>query len=290
MVTACDSDDSNSETPGGGNGGTTANGPLMVPGFGGKLLTGISSSWDDITFNYSGRALMAMNVNDYAMIFKDGVYVEVDGDETNVESDFKLNKDGFITSFKDTWTEGGDSEVIVFNNKYSGRNLVSCTWNGTEIEDGEKFTYTYTITFNWENGNIASADVLYKDKYETEHDRYVLTYGDTPNAHRQYTTMLSALLALDGADYPLLGLFGDGPALLPTQCLELEDGDEPNTEYYTYTLNNDGTIATETEANVTTYRYHYSGEGAMKAAPYRASNVATTAFHKALRHHRHGKK
>lgn len=293
MVTACGDDEPTDGTSGTG-GGTPATLPLKVPTFGGNLLTGLQSDHDLLTFNYSNGALMSITTNEHSLIFKDNMYFSQDYQETETLSDFKLNNDGFITSCKYTYTDRDETEVIVFTNKYSGHNLVSCTWDSKGVDEGEPYAYNYEITFTWKNGNITRADVKYTDEEETETGYYLLTYGNTPNAHKQYSLLMSAMLDLDGPDFPQLGLFGDGPAYLPTKVVKEYGDDEPVTMNLTYTLNHNGTIASETEVseygNTNSYYYYYNGEGPKKVAPFAAKRATKPSLAKALRHHRHGRK
>ena len=96
-------------------------------------------------------------------------------------------------------------------------------------------------TLIWDNGNLTRKETTYivegvtKESYITD-----VAYSNEPNIYKQYPLGLSRKIGIEGEwglePLYMIGLFGVGPVNLPSSI---------SGSKYTYTLNENGTIATE---------------------------------------------
>lgn len=167
-----------------------------------------------------------------------------------------LNNDGFISTLTYEEVENdGDYEKGTLTYTYNtSKQLIRINDVGEWSEDdGEKGKYAFIEDYTWSNGNLTA--ILYsgtEEFYDDEGERK--TYEESGSAAVAYSNQQNPTrqfpygLADDGIDMSLpelaaLGLFGTGPKNLPSD-VTLGNSTEPET-YFIYTLNNNGTIATE---------------------------------------------
>ncbi len=295
VAASCSDDDENGGTGGGAIGGTSdmPASPVITTESGQKLLltsvgdvqytydnagfcTGIDGYDDDenwvirykpfkITVDYGPDTQIDECTGTFnSKGFLKSLSVTINGDEENLKDNLLFAYDAenhlikSTTSYFFQWKEEYDGEVYVGSEKGEGTtsfiwtdgNLTKgiCAWSCIYSEDGEKF-------------------------YETEKEDYTITYGETPNKYLQYPNALDFLL-----DYGLgmTGMMGAGPRMLPSKVeykgeSDYGDGDVEKWEEshrYEYTLNEDGTIASETSYYGNgTYDYTYTPLSDYVAAP-----------------------
>ena len=194
-------------------------------------------------------------------------------EKINDEYIVTLNSDGLVTGIamttkeeiQQTYFESAVTQGSVTFSYNGQKQLVKITGTGTthKEEDGEKWSYqtTFTQTNTWNNGNLTKTEVVanYTGGGQAT-TTFTYTYGSLVNTTKQYPYRIadSAINLGEGmAVFALLGYFGVGPANLPTsyteKLVENYSGEAPFTEENTYTLsytlNSNGSIATEKEGN-----------------------------------------
>lgn len=259
---ACGGDDEDNES---GGGGSTSNVDNPLVSEGGKLLTSVSfyyynDSPEIYTFSYDGK-LRPYKVSDmyedlYVIDYDKGIVETWVGEDMGLS--IKFNSDGYITKIKGSWEYKDDGETfsgsVEWNLSYSseGRmtsaNTVTETWEGN---DYEKFTSNNSLT--WSNGNLTNSTVNGKwtdskgKEIASVYSSYSFEYGSMINKFKQYPGIL-------GEDpMPLCGLYGKGPNMLPISVTYAYKEVDAHEEYVDnafmtseYTLNDDGSIGTET--------------------------------------------
>lgn len=164
-----------------------------------------------------------------------------------------LNNDGLISKLTYKEEEDGDTESGTCNFTYnSNHQMTKISETGTWNESNEHGTYTFTETYTWSNGNLVSSQYTEKEEYYNEDGDYeeeedggqsTITYSNQQNPTLQFPYgFADDGLDIDFSELAALGLLGIGPKSLPTRCSW--DGNDGTT--FTYTLNNNGTINTET--------------------------------------------
>lgn len=260
---ACSDDDEDN-----GGSGTTAEveNPLVTEG--GVLLTslkyyGSSSPDDEYTFWYDDQLRPYEASDEYETLFsidyEHGMMsMPVWGGASGLAVSF--NAKGYLTKIKGSWSYKEDGET------YSG----SADWSMSYDKEDHLTAYTmvsetreseyyekgnFKATFTWSNGNLVSAKV--EDKWtdgKTEEAGTTVntfTYGNQVNKFKQYPAYFFA------SDIPFfaVGMFGVGPNMLPTSYEEVanyeeegEKGGYQENGTFTFTLNDNGSINTETWA------------------------------------------
>lgn len=261
---ACGGDDEDNES---GGGGSTSNVDNPLVSEGGKLLTSVSFYYDSnspyeiYTFSYDGK-LRPYKVSDmyedlYVIDYDKGIVETWEGECMGVGLSMKFNSDGYITKVKGSWEFEDEGEMfsgsVDWNASYSSEGRMNSVNTVSEIREGnyhEKYTSNNSLT--WSNGNLTNSTVNGKwtDSKGKEtgsvYRSYSLEYGSMINKFKQYPFVLDDPMTL-------CGLFGKGPNMLPisvTYAYKEVDAHEEyeNNAFMTseYTLNDDGSIGTET--------------------------------------------
>lgn len=216
-----------------------------------------------------------------------GSIILLEGTEYMDEMEVRFNGRGYISRLSSSWdyteNDGGDryhsvgSGEMTFDYNGDG-NLTSieCRSSETEkdLDDGsvERFDEHYTIDYEWRDGNLVRA---LKEGVESESGDpdyhwsmpYTFKYGNQRNVFLQ-TPGSIAYVGFDDSVIQILaavGLFGNGPEMLPTRFTETEDG-EMESHNISFTLNSNGTIAYEDNGEYT-YTYGYSDITRAAAGP-----------------------
>lgn len=290
-------------TGGDNGGGTSLTGALKAFTFDGKYLTSItySNGYSSNLYyglNLAGNSIQSFVSEDGTYVFNSNAYTcTEDNGEMDKYYDFAVNNNGHITAFKNIWGNnnrtGGSMDIRC---TYSGRNLSKVSIAGVDYEDeGENEYWNYDVTFTWSNGLITKINFVESwiedGKQESETDSYTIAYGSTNNAHKQYTISFEDFFE-DEIGLCLYGLLGDGPSKLPTSFSHYEEGEFCHTEDWTYTLNSNGTIATETRGSYTQY-YNYGSSNARQqtrtATPGLDAERKSMKMHMGM-HHKHAQK
>ena len=193
-------------------------------------------------------------------------------------------EDGFITKIHTvsnvSYSDGSynNSDVTTSYSYNSSHQLSECsaTWSESMYEKSyeESFSATGTYQFNytWEDGNLVQ--VFFENRVSGEENgesftavgtcTHTFQYGSQVNTSKQFPYFMgeSGILGDDLGFLSAAGLFGYGPANLPSEHTEVwDDGYEQETygDTFSYALNDNGTIRTETYggSNVN-YQYEMS--------------------------------
>lgn len=229
-----------------------------------------------------------------------GKYVDINYSKGTIQMEdevmnIKFNGKGYVSEISASWDyeDEGDrskgSGKITF--KYNGSgNLVRCesSSNETYYEDGEKTNYSETLTMDakWKSGNLESVEAVETEKENGVTDKdYLITtyvYGDTPNKYRQMPLALSYTL-FDDSVWSVLaaaGMFGIGSEYLPASFAEVDD-DYTDSYRVNYTLNDNGSIATEYFDNkAIDWSYSEITRGAFDDVPMKKTNVRSIFINK----------
>lgn len=283
LFVSCSSDDNGGDDNGNEN-TSSINNPLVD--IGKQLLVSVGETGSRLSYKYdeklrpyycslehsSGKQKYVFTI-DY-----DKGTILVGEWEKSGDWSISFTKNGYIDRIK------GSGEYTEDNNIYSRSIDLLCSYDndghllGVDIVDEyygdpkESGKDTRKVTLVWNNGNLASIE---NNSVWQEEDGSVSTsvwtrnfeYGDQPNKYRQYIGYLSC----DGNDSPFFaaGLMGIGSERLPTSVVDV-DKDEWNghisehksVENATFTLNDNGSINTETWANeygsIDRYIYSYT--------------------------------
>ena len=248
--------DENGEENGGDEGIEHNPGVLKAFSFGGEYLTsffphsetnelGCYTFLSERGYYYFNGTVAGFRTDEDLILSQGGIYAGRGSNSYEI-SDIKCNSDGFITSLR--YKEWDEVENYDFTNNYTyeGRHLTKIVSEQKYEEYGETFISNVECTLNWEDDNLTGFTSTYVDRdsngkvVDSDKSVYTISYGTQKNPHKQYTFAICYELSTT-IDEVMIGLTGDGPALLPTQILS-------SWENYTncsYTLNDNGTIATE---------------------------------------------
>ena len=229
-------------------------------------LTRVGNYW----FNYDSETGQLTS-------FKgDDLEYKVNGNLANIVDENKKrtykilrNGNGYITGINASWDVSDGEELskrsVNFSFSYNNSgNLTNISGSASEKETykGKTSTYntTYKASLSWSNGNLVRVSVLGTDVEDGDKDswneEYEMEYGSTENVTRQGTKSFLQMLSLDNDLNVLafLGLFGKAPKMFPTRMTGDDDGYRFS-RHYSYSINSDGTIYSET---VDGSRYYYS--------------------------------
>lgn len=283
--TACSNDDDDDN---GGKGGSSAAPTPELTDINGNgvQLTSVGDIW----FRYDENGKLSsfgdsdggyyLDGNSFTLTYKDVESGYLDGYYTSsYTAKVTLNGSGLIS--KITYTEetkytdedfASKTSATVSYQYNSDRQLTggSMSGSGEWSEDGYHVSYTGTgsLTNTWTNGNLIksnqesriSGKVSGQSYNQTIAETYTYSYGDMANPIKQMPYLIcDNLTGEELGMLGLIGLFGVGPVNLPTVYVvtELEDGEEySRTSALSYTLNDNGTIATESGGGYKlTYQY-----------------------------------
>lgn len=177
-------------------------------------------------------------------------------DECKENIKVSLNGKGLITSSTETYNSNGDDD------EYNETLITTCSYNNTGqlvkieekyrsdgVDEGEKYTYSSTGTSNitWANGNATKIAFVgnYNDDGEkgTWNEEVTLTYGTKVNPAKQGISDMMEFVV--NSDLYLLipfGLFGTGPANLPSKVTYKDGDNAPESYTPSYTLYSNGLI------------------------------------------------
>ena len=200
-----------------------------------------------------------------------------------------LNGNGFISKAQMTadykYPSGSyeKGSITISFNYNSEKQLVSASYSGSSewnfIEDEAKGSgnMSGTLKNTWSKGNLIQS-IQEEDWKETENGKkdvdhslatYTYEYGNQANPLKQFPYFVghnSTVIFEVGMDiFCLIGMYGVGPEYFPTsyteniieECERYGDVETYNNTYYlSFTLNNNGTIKTESDRrDVLTYTY-----------------------------------
>jgi len=231
-----------------------------------------------IIYDEEGRVSRFGSGSEFGEIdYRNGLLVLSDFDDEG-EIRVKFNGKGYISSLSQEWDYKNDEEWS------KGRGNVSFSYDGDghlvevsmsssedykDYEYGEsgKYNDETKINLKWRSGNLVQVlhngteseeDEKGYEKYNWSED-YALDYNmDDENKFLQMTKSQFECV-LDDSGFSILacaGLFGVGSKLLPTRIVENDDDGYTETTGLRFTLNYNGSIASEIIDGVT-YYYGY---------------------------------
>ena len=184
-LSACSDDDDE-----GGGGGTPAQQPPKVADVGIQHpVTQFARSWFEIDgFTYAdGRMTggtynggrMSFSISSNPMVIREWYEGE---DRTSTYSNIKVNESGFVTSadcsFSRTDSLGGTDGTASARFTYDANGyLLTESGTNTGISDGESYSYSWSSTYTWSDGNLMRVETSYVEDGETETDVITYTYG-----------------------------------------------------------------------------------------------------------------
>jgi hypothetical protein len=242
----------------------------------GTRLTSMNNA--AITYDRDGRLTRIASPYSISINYDEGTITTLDDYEEGA-LDVRFNGSGYISELSNSWDyteiDGGDkyqykgSGKMRFSYNREG-NLIRIDCSNSEIEkdfsDGttEKFSEEYTVSYKWENGNLVEVVESGKENedgyVDNWTDSYVISYGNESNKFLQMPMNLS-YIAFDESGFQVLataGLFGNGPVKLPNYISESDDEGYESGHSIDFTLNDNGSIASETGS----YRPFYYGYSA----------------------------
>ena len=282
-------DGSGGGIPGGGNGGNGGSGVGTGTGNNSSLVKNAGVLLT--SFDYDGTDYLSYDdLNRLTQITKSSSVIKFDYEKGKVtrtgngeQWDFNVSftPAGYISSISGkSWYENSNhnyswtlNSTVAYAYDAAGH-ITAITENGTEtgVDYGEAYTYSGTMTtmFTWSDNNLVKVVQSGRDNDGNSSTvTYVISYGSQENKYMQMPSIfvLCGILNSETAYTPmwaLVGLSGAGTAKLPTSIeideTYVEDG-EVETDHYTYnlsyTLNQDGTIATESNT-LSGYGYQYT--------------------------------
>lgn len=216
-----------------------------------KLLT---SAGDDVSLSYTSTGTIKVafdNETTYLYSYNPEKITTSDGSFSI--TDIKRNSSGAITSMKMASSNGSTYKASV---SYDSDGHITKYVLGNYTE----------ATFTWENEKLVKIEAKGTYSSRTETDTAVFEYNNDQykNTTKQYTFSQFECIVPDVSWLYLTGSFGRGGSYLPTKVTYTEDitysDGQTSTESkeftYSYTLNSDGTVATE-KGNGTTRNYTY---------------------------------
>lgn len=315
-LTACGDDD---DAP--GVSGTPS--PTISDAVGNKYQ--LYSAPYGVWFEYNDEGkLTSFSDGDETWTVKGNTFIlEASQDETeSYHMELSLNGSGLISYATCVWSDYADSdpsnyekESSTFEFSYNGSKQCVASKETFQYEGADSQTESYkgsgteTTSFSWDNGNMVKAvnnwQVDYQEVEEGERSSgrnyerctYEFTYSDTRNPLLQMPRAIAEVLpGLDEGAFDalsLLGLFGVGPAYLPSKRTDTyEEWEQGDTEHYTggpysntlsYVLNDNGTIYRDNYGS-----YSYSALEASKIAA-KVSQAGKAFRAKARNHYRRHK-
>lgn len=205
----------------------------------GKLISVKSGQNENITFEYSGNAVIMTSVYTGGSQIEKTVYT------------LNIGSNGFATNGTATYTYGNEKESGNFSFAYSGGYLTAINTTGEEGYDNYKIT--------WENGNITRVvnEYRFKDEDGEDSGTYTTTATYDGNLNVANISFFDELVDLDELEYAYYaGLLGKTTKNLLKSKVETGDS-SPYTTNYTYELDANGypISITENDYSKTTYTY-----------------------------------
>ncbi|MCQ2252978.1 MAG: DUF4595 domain-containing protein [Bacteroidales bacterium] len=169
---------------------------------------------------------------------------------------FDLNNNGLITKIIQTEIDEGEKNVYEWTLEYnSNSQLVNAAMTSTEVDYYSEWTYTYS-----EDGKLTECKNTYNHGYGKTVEIYKYTYDqDIMNVHGQYWLDIPTPLdyAINEFDvFSLVGYFGKASSQFPTGYVKGE-GESSTTKNLSFEINADGYIVSEITGRNYTVKYNY---------------------------------
>lgn len=283
-ISSCSSDD-NGVTPEGPSSATSTD----IDGTRVTRVGNVSIKYDKKDRPY----LFTQNNNEVEIDYEEGEVNFYEGNNLYQTVGVTFNGSGFISKF----TLSYDIDESDYSEKASGEIRFSYDGDGhlTKVkeeasgkatdrynDESYNFSVEYTSDFTWKKGNlveIESEDIERINGKEVDYDEYgsIIEYSREENEYLQFPMSI----ALDDFDlFFAVGLFGNGPADLPSSIQYIEDGRTRNNYNISFELNRNGSISKERKGS-TTWAYTYSDK--TRGYETEGANVALPTLFRSLK-------
>lgn len=261
-ISSCSSDD-NGVTPDGPSSATSTD----IDGTRVTRVGNVSIKYDKKDRPY----LFTQGNNEIEIDYEEGEINYYDYDELLTTLDVTFNGSGFISTISTSYEiderdyyEKGSSDMTF---SYDGDGHITkmkevASGKATDYDEDESYSFGVenTIDLTWKKGNLVqidSKDIDFESGKEVDswESRSKIEYGREENEYLQFPMSL-CYVDMNGLNvFFLVGLFGNGPADLPSS---LENNGSGYHDYdITFQLNRNGSISEE-RMNSTTWSYTYS--------------------------------
>lgn len=247
------------------------------------------------TYDESGK-LVSMSNGNKTYVLQDGKFAfEVSKGKTTGKVDVYLNSDALISKIEVEMEVSEDDEYekdeMTIEYSYDSRKLDECEASGKGEYKSGSHSYSYKgsadVEYVWKDGNLTQvkidSDSSFKEDGESGDEDVTIVYDYTYSNQRNLAKQLPYFMGyvITGTEdfgglFSVLGLFGDGPAYLPTGYVETETENEDgeththtNNRSLSFVMNDNGTIKSESMGN-NRFVYTYT--------PTRAEEVNTQEF------------
>ena len=215
-------------------------------------------------YDESGK-LVKMSDGNKTYVLKDNKFAfDVTEGKRTCKVEVFLNSDALVSKIEAVWEytseEGSEKEETTLEYSYDSRRLDECTAKGKGSSSyGSSYSGSADVDYKWENGNLVKVTVdtdntIKEDGESFDEDVTVVydyAYGQQANPAKQLPYYMGYEItgtADFGGLFSVLGLFGYGPAYLPTGFVETETDDEGTHSHnrsFSFELNDNGTIKSE---------------------------------------------
>mgnify|MGYP006988853715 FL=1 len=269
-----DEDDSGSSTPAVSNSVLSS----RLKDVNGKTLLLTAVGDNEYRYASNGSLLMCgwlSNMNSKDRFMFDGLNYTAGDDEIEVDGRVELNRDGLVSkgycNIKESYNESGIIEwtcswefTCTYNSEKQLQKIEATTHqehfdeNGQLEHSGEELAI---LTYTWTDGNLVKVVTTYQESGHVSDDFFkpmtvTYSYGNEENVTRQPLKCQEMLYDRGFMELNVLGLYGIGPRNFPISYT-LERNTYKSSESISFTLNDDGSINTETVSRYDAYQYTY---------------------------------
>lgn len=219
----------------------------------------------------------AINYIDTCMcnISYDPCEIVAKGRELNYTLNLTFNSEGLVSKMKsdtswdyEKWGSGNSKGESSLSYDSVGH-LTEIVSQGESMETnakGEKVSSKWksSMTFDWAEGNLVKSKQIVEGNTKGSEGRknviatttYTIEYSDTLNKYQQFTSVYDEIVQgeMEMRKLGFIGFLGKGTKNLPSSYHMVYECDTTNwerSESYSYTLNRNGTIATENDLRYT---------------------------------------
>lgn len=247
-------------------------GNVQTPVYDGTRISSLNNV--PVRYDQQGRAVSFGS--EFSIDYSTGRIYFDDADEEEENVTVSFTDKGYISSIKSSW----DYEDKYEDARYKGNASVQFSYDkdghivkmtessretyiSTEDRESSTFEGNVTMSMAWKDGNLVKvvADESEIEDGEKDHDRYVydIDYGTQMNVFKQFPMSLAYAFSEDTSWRILasLGFLGIGPNRIPESMEETDDDGYSDSDNFSITLNDNGTIKSEYVEHMV-YYYGYS--------------------------------
>lgn len=228
------------------------------------------------TYDENGKLKTLTDGGKTYEIKDDKFSLAVADDDENASIDVYLDSDGLIVKIECKYGNDYETDEITIEYEYDDRRLESASASGEGEAKDHSYEGSADVEYKWENNNLMSVIIESESKgtdegasyKESSKISYSYAYGDQANPAKQLPYYVGK--EITGTDafgglFSVLGLFGYGPAFLPSGYVLTEEDNEngevdtdSRTYIFTFELNDNGTLKSEMRNNSRRITYNYA--------------------------------